>query len=234
MRGDADAPLAATARFFPGLGKLLMSILGLVVALAPVIALIVAKGMRQFVKQHPYWIYIALVVAVVAIVILSYWIYFLLDKNKALKRSEQNMRASLPTDRDREMARKVVNALPPDGDLMRWLKLDFDATSLPASSVRRLGRASETLALSPVDFTDRVAHDSYEACRSALVQFTTTVKQWTKADARGAELRVPDAWKFDQKSQYEAATGAINHARAHLVESYDALLSACNRFRADA
>lgn len=234
MSDDSDVPLAATRRFFSGLSKYLMSILGFIVALAPVVALIVAKSMRQFVKQHPYYIYAALVITVVVIVILCYWIYFLLGKNRILWQSEQRLRASLPTDGDREMAKVITDALPPEGDLMRWLKLDFDAASLPASSVHNLRRVSESLRLRPVDFTDSVAHDSYQVYRSALDQFAKTVQEWTKADARGAELNVPPTWKFDQQSQYRAATSAIQEARTHLIESYDALISACYRFLAGA
>jgi hypothetical protein len=234
MSGDPDVPLAAAHRFFPGLGKFFMSILALVVALAPVIALVVAPSVRQFVKQHPYYIYTALIFTVLIIVVLCYCIYFLLNKNRTLRQSERQMRASLPAASDREMAKRIIDAIPPESDLMRWLKLDFDAESLPASSVRDLMRVSENLGLRPFDFIDGVAHDNYEAYISALGQFAETVQKWTRVDARGEELNVPQPWDSDQRSQYQAATSAIQQARTRLIESYDALISTCHRFQTDA
>ena len=231
MSSDPDVPLAATSRFFPGLGKFLIWILGFVVLIAPVIALIAAKGMRQFAKQHPYYIYTSLVIAITIIVSLCYAIYYLLRKNKALRQSEQSMRASLPTEGDRTMSRKIISAIPPEGDLMRWLRLDFDAASLPADSVSNLRQVGETLKLNPVDFTDKAAHDRYEAYISALDQFAATVTKWTRNDARG-EPKLPDQW--DRRNEYEAATRAIQESRTCLVESYDALISVCHRFHADA
>lgn len=230
MSSDSDMPPVATSRFFPGLGKFLMWVLGFVVLIAPVITLIAAKSVRQFARQHPYYFYTLFIIAVTIIISLCYAIYYLLCKNKALRQSEKSLRVSLPTDGDRAMSKKIVNAIPPEGDLMRWLKLDFDAASLPADSVRNLRQAGETLGLSPVDFSDEVAHDKYTVCISALDQFTTTVTKWTKTDARG-ELKLPNQW--DRKSEYEAAKSAIQDTRTRLIESYDALIGACHRFQAD-
>lgn len=234
MSNDADAAPVALSRFLPSLGKFVMSLVGVIVAVVPVVALFASQTMRQFAKQHSIFIYVLLVIAIWIIVGLSYLAYYLASKNKALQQSEQRVRAALPSAGDRDMCRKIRDTIPPDSDLMRWLKLEFEVQSLPASSVRDLRHAQETLSLMPTSFTDKLARDGYEVFTAALSQFLATAGQWAKPDARGEELRIPGAWKYDQPSRYDAATGAIEAARIQLTSSYDALISICQGFGADA
>jgi hypothetical protein len=231
MRSDSNVSPAVVGRFFPSLGKFLTALLGLVVLVASVTALIAAKGPRRFAKGHPYLIYASLIISLAIIIVLCYGIYYLYPKYKALRRSEKSLQVPPPTDGDRAMSKRIVSIIPPDGDIMRWLKLDFDAASLPADLVRRLRQVNETLVLSPVDFTDEAAQGRYEAYMLALSQFTGTLAQWTKTDARG-EPRLPNQW--DCRSRYEAATAAIAEAHTQLVTSYDHLMNACHRFQVDA
>ena len=233
LSSDPAASDAATNPFFRGLGKYLSGALALIVALMGVLAQVESADVRRFVKHHPAGIYFVLIISIAVIILMCYVIYYLVRELRSARQAEQIMRASLPTNGDRATSKRILSAIPPSSDVIRWLKLEFNPASLPASSFRSLTKINETLVLGPADFSEEATRAKYEAFLRALSEFLTAIKQETRVDPTGTHHNVvPREW--DDKARYEAAKRMIEKTGQHLVESYYALIGACQKLQEDA
>ena len=112
-------PLASVNSVVALLANYALAFVGAVVAMAGFVALVTAKSVKAFVKDHPYPLYIALVIAVLTISATLNYVRFLRRENARLTCLASR---ESPTSNDVRYFAGLMVDLPIDGAVMTWLK----------------------------------------------------------------------------------------------------------------
>src|SRR6185437_7823613 len=111
-------------RVRPIIGNLL-SIAGGIVTVATLIVMLTSAWVRHWVKENPYLVFGGFVAAVVAILVLLNIMRRNSERYAELRRL-QSSELSRRAGRDKHAMDLVLNRIPTDGAIIRWLKQDFN------------------------------------------------------------------------------------------------------------
>jgi hypothetical protein len=180
--------------------KYVMSAIGAVVSTSGFIALVTAQSVRAWVKSNPFPIYLALIVAVLAIAGTLDYAY--------------NLRKQLnqPSAHDKKLYITVLEMLPANGAVIRWLKraklTEDNIADFPADVLGALDKIVEFSRTQPVGFDDDRIAGSFDSLAAAITIFDQSVDRWTLA-----------AYTVDASVADETASLARRHHE--LVKAYD-------------
>jgi hypothetical protein len=153
--------------------KYVMSLVGGAVSIGAFVALVTANTVKAWVRNHPYPIYLALIVAVLIVAGTLDYAY--------------NLRKRLvqPTDHDTKLYAAAQSVLPADGAVIGWLKranmTAAGVTDFPADVLAALEDAAEYARTRPVGFDNPRLATSFETLASAITSFCMAVERWTIA-----------------------------------------------------
>jgi hypothetical protein len=188
----------AAAMTFPA--KYVMSAIGAVVSISGFIALVTAQSARAWVRSHPFPIYLALIVAVLAIAGTLDYAYNL--------RKQLN----LPSAHDKKLYITALEILPADGAVIGWLKraklTDASIADFPADVLGALDKTVEFSRTQPVGFDDDRIAGSFDSLTEAITIFCQSVDRWTLAAS------IVDASVADE-------TASLARRHHELVKAYD-------------
>jgi hypothetical protein len=153
--------------------KYVMSAIGAALSISGFVALVTTQSVKTWVKSHPYPIYLALIVAVLAIAGTLDYAYNL------------RKRIKLPSDHDKKFYGAALERLPVNGTVIGWLKrtemTEASVADFPADVLSALERTIEYSRTQPVGFDDTRVADSFESLIGAITSFRHSVDSWTFA-----------------------------------------------------
>jgi hypothetical protein len=153
--------------------KYVMSAIGAALSISGFVALVTTQSVKTWVKSHPYPIYLALIVAVLAIAGTLDYAYNL------------RKRIKLPSDHDKKFYGAALERLPVNGTVIGWLKrtemTEASVADFPADVLSALEKTIEYSRTQPVGFDDTRVADSFESLIGAIASFRKSVDSWTFA-----------------------------------------------------
>lgn len=197
----------------------LSSIVGATVAVITLLTMLFSKGVRHWVKQHPYPIFWGLFAMTIVVITLLNYI-------QALRRTP--ISADAAGNPDSDLLGNFLAVLPPDGAVMKWLRQAFEPVTIPRTSLLALKEAASRLALYPIAYQNAVINKAYAQFNESLARFCEIVQNWVILDPRGELYNIPEEWQFENKSRYDAAKCEIQAAHDLLIELYDKFLQRCH------
>ena len=160
-----------------------MSLIGAAVSISGFVALVTTPAVKTWVKNHPYPIYFALIVAVLVITGTLDYAYNL------------RKRITVPSDHDRNFYAAALERLPPNGTVIGWLKrsemTEASIADFPADVLGALERTTEFFRTQSVGFDDTRIAGSFESLTGAITSFCQSVDRWTFAAHARQFRRVP-------------------------------------------
>ncbi len=131
------------------------------------------------------------------------------------------------TAHDRELYQGLLKQIPPDGEVIDWLKNNFMLKTQP---LPRFEIVAKTMSLEVIGFDDKEANDRYNDLRSAIDNFCDKIPYYTRVDPGNNWLELPSAWRDrEDRKQYDNARTTIAEVRDTFVEAYDSFLQTCHR-----
>lgn len=185
--------------------KYIMSAIGAALSISGFVALVTSQSVKAWVKSHPYPIYLALIVAVLAIAATLDYAYNL------------RKRIMRPSGHDKKLYVAALERLPPDGPVISWLKhAEMTAVSIDGFPADVLGALEQTVdfyRVQPVGFDDARIAGSFRSLTEAIANFRQSVDRWTIA----AQARQPGGAGASRAAETSTLAG-----RHHdLVRAYD-------------
>jgi len=170
------------------LGRYMLAIIGAVVTISSFVALITASAAREFVKTHPYPIYIAFIVTLVMLLAALNYAYVVRGKNVYLTSIVAQSARPRVTAHDVRYYSEVLSDIPVNGPVITWLKkaemAELDVVDLPADVLTALERTADRPRLRPVGFDDPEVAAAFHALTAGITAFCGSVEQWTLAASR--------------------------------------------------
>jgi hypothetical protein len=203
----------------------LLAVVGGVVSVVTLVVMLTSAGSRNWVKDHPYWVFGGFVAAIVAILVL---LNFMQDINakyselRLLQRSD-DLR---PTDQNKRAIGAFLARIPPGGVFVTWLKKGFSPSSIPLEKLDALNEVTEYLSSDPGRFDDPLAARGYLELIAAAGAFSDKLQRWTSLEAGNAQRIIPIEW--EQGAKYDRAVAEIQDAKDGLIDAYDAFLRTCH------
>ena len=138
--------------------------------------------------------------------------------------------AQQPSSHDQQLYRKFLDQIPPDGEIIDWLKNNFVLKYFPVRHLDTIAQVVKVMGLEVVGFDDKEANDQYNDLRHAIYNFHEQILYYTFTDQSGTRLEVPAEWR-DRKDrkQYDTAMNTIKEVYKAFVETYDSFLQTCHR-----
>lgn len=192
---------------------------GGIVTIITLITMIVSKGLRHWIRQHPFDIFWALLVLTIAVMVLVNYIF-------ASKRTYNSSDAQANNDND--LLAHFVVVLAPDGSIMKWLKQSFNPAAIPRASVQALKEVKNNLALNPLAYRDAKINRAYIELRKMVEQFCAALDHMT-LDRRGEFYYVPEDENLETTEHVDALVQEIQASRDSLVGAYDGFIRLCYR-----
>ena len=196
--------------------KHLLSLIGGVITIAGVFSLITSKSARIWVKAHSYFVFIALIIAVTATFVI---IDFLLNRKR---------RAA--TAHDRKMVGEVFKALPPNSQIIVWLKELFISKSVPIKYLSALDDVASRIRLNVVGLDNPQANQAYGRLKGAIEEFHSLANFNLFSNQDYTVMEKSPDWPWEQ---WKKASDQINAASIVLIKVYDDFLWICHRNQLD-
>jgi hypothetical protein len=150
-----------------------MSAIGAALSISGFVALLTTQSVKNWVKSHPYPIYLALIVAVLVVAGTLDYAY------------NMRKRIKLPSDHDKKLCGAVLERLPVSGAVVGWLKqtemTDAGVTDFPADVVGALERTIEFSRTQLVGVDDAQLARAFGSLIGAITGFCRSVDSWTVA-----------------------------------------------------
>ena len=127
------------------------------------------------------------------------------------------------------MFHRLLKQIPPDGQVIDWLKNNFMLKALPVRHFETIEQIAKALSLEVIGFDDKDANDRYIDFRGAVDDFCSKIPYHTWGDPGGNWLEVPTEWADRERDKYNTAISVIAEARNAFVEAYDGFLLACHQ-----
>ena len=170
------------------LGRYMLAIIGAAVTISGFVALITASAAREFVKTHPYPIYIAFIVTLVMLLAVLNYVSTLRGKNAYLTSVVDQSARPRVTVHDVRYYSEVLSDIPVNGPVITWLKeaemAELDVVDVPADVLTALERTADRPRLRPVGFDDPEVAAAFHALTAGITAFRGSVEQWTLAASR--------------------------------------------------
>ncbi len=224
---------AVTALF----AKYILSIVGGVVTIAGFVALVTASSARAFVKEHPYPVYLAFIIAVLINMATLNYVHALRKRNAQLTSVIDRQEPPRPSAHDVRFYAEVLSDIPVGGNVITWLKrtemTELGATDFPADVLSALERTAERPRLRPVGFDDQETAAAFRALTGAIEDFRDAVEHWTLAEHSARWLNgAAESWATAEDRS--AGTSALASRHAKLVQAYDAFIVTAHAHDIDA
>ena len=133
------------------------------------------------------------------------------------------------TAHDRELYQRLLKQIPPDGEVIDWLKNNFVLKYFPVRHLDTVAHVAKVMSLEVVGFDEQEANDRYNDLRQAIDNFYDKLLYYTFTDQSGQRLEVPAEWRDrEDRTQYNTAMSTIKEVRKAFVEAYDSFLQTCH------
>lgn len=210
------------------LSKYILSVVGMVLTVSGFVALVTANSARLFVKEHPYPIYLALVIAVLVILAALNWVHVLLGRNSELEDIASRSESPRPSRHDVRFYTEAIKDIPVDGSVVTWLKCTqmtkLSIADFPADVLRALEKTAERPRMRPVGFDDREIAAAFGALIDAVKDFLETVEHWTfgqhNARWRAGVTELLPTTVADRATW----TSALAASHVRLIRAYDTFI----------
>jgi hypothetical protein len=133
------------------------------------------------------------------------------------------------SDHDRNLFHRLLEQIPPDGEVLNWLKNSFVLKYFPVRHLDSVAQVGKIMNLEVIGFDDKEANDRYNDLQHAISNFHDKVLYYTFTDESCTRLEVPAEWR-DRKDrqQYNTAMATIAEVRDTFIAAYDSFLNACH------
>jgi archaellum biogenesis ATPase FlaH len=133
------------------------------------------------------------------------------------------------TAHDRDLYHRLMEQIPPDGEVIDWLKNNFMLKAQPLRRFEIVEQVAKTMSLEIIGFDDEEVNSRYNDLRSAIDNFCDKVPYYTKLDPGHNWLELPAPWGDEDREFHNTALTTITDVRNAFVEAYDGLLKTCHR-----
>lgn len=201
----------------------LFTAIGIVVSVVTMIAMLTSAGLRDWVKRHPYWVLIALLIAIVTLFVMLNIVRNMRAELRRLRQSEE----SENTDQDDATLKAVLNRIPPEGALITWLRKDFSPSPIPRQQLDALKQVHQYFGSDPSRFVGTAVAAPCIELQNAVRALVEKLERWTSLEAGSAERIIPVEWEGNPK--YAHAVEQIRDTAEGLIRAYDAFLQTCRQ-----
>jgi hypothetical protein len=203
--------------------KLIYSTISVAVAVIAFVSWVVSATVRVWSRDHSNWLYGALVIAALAIIVIVTYSVNLNRENKELKAARKK-----PSRNDINMLREIMTQLPRDGAIITWLKTEFFVKAIPNASVEALDQIWHKLNMNPLEFNDQQVNAAYENLNSAMEAFAILITRYCQFEGRNYErLHVPLPTRDGEERGYYDTLNEIKEEVRSLTSAYDYFLKTC-------
>jgi archaellum biogenesis ATPase FlaH len=133
------------------------------------------------------------------------------DYDYPLFRAEQTAKP-LASNHDRKLFHRLLKQIPPDGQVIDWLKNNFMLKALPVRHFETIEQIAKALSLEVVGFDDKDANDRYVDFRSAVNDFCSKISYHTWRD-NGNWLEVPTGNWIGAPASLVSQAGVVTAGR---------------------
>jgi len=210
------------------LAKYTLSIIGAVLTISGFVTLVTANSARLFVKQHPYPIYLALIVAVLVIMATLNYVYALRKRTAQLESVLDRPEPLRPSAHDVRFYDGALSDIPVDGRVITWLKrtemAELSMNDFPADVLSALEKTVERPRIRPVGFDDQETAVAFRALTGAIEDFRDAVEHSTFAQHNTLRLSGTAERSPVAAEDRSALTRALVSCHAKLIQAYDAFI----------
>jgi hypothetical protein len=194
----------------------LLALIGAIVTIAASISIFTSKTIRGWIHVHSSWLFaIWLLTILAAFVVIDYM---------------RNRNQSAPTGHDRDIVKKILQCLPPDGETIRWLKQEYIAKLVPVEHLDVIDEVRIPMHSNVLGMDNRKAHHAYCKLRDAMDKFRTHISYNMFMDDAYERMQLSGMWSREKREKAIATTEANQEA---LVAAYDDFLIICHRYGLD-
>lgn len=197
----------------PRLMKHLWSFIAALATIGGLLSLTSSTAIRTWINKYSYWVFLVLIL-VVGIVI-----FFAIDYAESIKRKE-------PSAHDRSVVAKILEAIPPDGKTIIWLKELYVTKYAPVKHIDTLDEVYDQMERNVIGLDDRKANRAYLALKNAIADFCTVTNFelfFDDHDDRMLKMK----W-YDSREEWKQTRDQLIEARDALVQAYDDFVRACH------
>jgi hypothetical protein len=207
------------------IGNLLYVIIGLVAAAITIVPWALSNSVRVWVRDHSNWLYGALILASLVVVILLGYARDLNRENRELNTVRKS-----PSRNDVNMLREIMKQISHDGTIMTWLKVEFFPKAMPYAKIEALDQLQGTLHMNPFEFDDQQINVAYENFRSAIERFRISITRYCnfEENRKYDTLRVRPPEKPGEEKDYYKEIDELYEEVEKLTSAYDDFLRACS------
>ena len=138
--------------------------------------------------------------------------------------------AQQPSIHDQQLYKKFLGQIPPDGEVIDWLKNNFVLKYFPVRYLDTAAQVVRLMSLEVVGFDDKETNDQYNDLLSVIYNFHEKILYYTLTDQSGTRLEVPAEWRDrEDRTQYNTAMDTIKEVHRAFVETYDNFLQMCHK-----
>jgi hypothetical protein len=204
--------------------KLIYSTISVAVAVIAFVSWVISDTVRVWSRNHSNWLYGALVIAVLAVIVVVNYAIRLYCENRELKAADKK-----PSRNDMNMLREIMTRIPRDGAIVTWLKTDFFVKAIPNASIEALDEIWHKLNINPLEFDDQQVNGAYENLKTAIESFSILITRYCQFEDRKYErLRVPLPTREGEERGYYDTLNEIKEGVGKLTSAYDSFLKTCS------
>lgn len=190
----------------------LLSVIGAIVTGVGLLSIVTSTSLRSWVKVHSYLVFIGLILSIaIAFIVIDFVV-------------SRERREGTP--HDRKIVAQLLNAIPPNGNLIIWLKELFISKSIPIKHLSTLDDVASEMGRNVVGLDNPKANRAYSSLRDAIDAFHSLANfNLFSNDTYTVMERSPE-WPWEQWRQ---ASDEINNARVILIRTYDEFVRVCHK-----
>lgn len=192
----------------------LLSVVGAVVTVAGLLSILTSTSLKSWVKVHSYLVFVCLVFSIAAA-------FVVIDFAISRKRREGSVH-------DRRTVAQLLNAIPPNGSTIVWLKELFISKSIPIKHLDVLYDVFTEMQRNIVGLDNSKANRVYGNLRDAIVEFHSLAAFNLFSNEQYTVLERSPQWPWEQ---WQEASQEINNAHTTLIKAYDEFVRVCHKER---
>lgn len=190
----------------------LLAAVGVVTSIAGLLTVLFDPTAEHWVKLHANVVYYLLLAVIFASFVAINYLAF--------------MKRKVPSEHDREAVDRIFSKLPPDGEVVHWLRYDVIDNGLPYEYSDAIAEVHQGIKANIVGLDNRETNKVYSELEAALDKFRDVVGINTQPNRIGTGVSLGGIIDWKQK---ERSRRLVEEAQDVLVRAYDRFLLASHK-----
>jgi hypothetical protein len=205
--------------------KYILAIISGIVTITGFIPLVAENPARTFIKEHPYPIYIVLIITALILLAALNYVRILRREIAQMQATEERTGAPHASAHDLQFFADVLSDVPTDGHVITWLKranmTRLSPADFPADVLSALDKTAARPRMAAIGFDDQSVANALYAFLTAIDDFRATVEGWTLIYHN---TRWQGASANTESKTGDSANEMLVASHRKLIHAYDAFI----------